>query len=199
GRNGSGKSTILKLLMALYQPQAGSIRIDNSDIRQIDPVELRHAIAYVPQVCNLFFGSVAQNLRLAQPTATEADLRWACELADVWQEIMALPKGLDTRVGDGASDHLPTSFIQKLSLARGYLKRSALMLFDEPVNGLDFEGDRTFQECVETFRGQSTIFMVTHRPSHLKIADRILVFDGGYLRLAGPADEVRARIPPDLI
>ena len=199
GRNGSGKSTVMKLMLGLYAAQAGSIRIDNVDIRQIDPIELRHAIAYVPQVCNLYFGSVAQNLRLSNPTATDADIRWACEQADVWDEIMALPKGLDTRVGDSSSDHLPTSFVQKLSLTRAYLKRSPLMLFDEPVNGLDFEGDRTFMQAVESMRGQSTIMMVTHRPSHLKIADRILVFDAGYLRLSGPAEEVRARIPPDLI
>ncbi len=199
GRNGSGKSTIIKLILGLYAPQAGSIRIDNSDIRQIDPIELRHAVAYVPQVCNLYFGTIAQNLRLAVPTATDADIRWACEMADVWDEIQALPRGLETRVGDGSSDHLPTSFVQKLSLTRAYLKRSPLMLFDEPVNGLDFEGDRQFMQAVEFFRGQSTIFMVTHRPSHLRFADRILVFDGGYLRLAGPAEEVRARIPPDLI
>lgn len=199
GRNGSGKSTIIKLMMGLYAPQAGSVRIDNSDMRQIDPLELRHAIGYVPQVCNLFFGTISQNLRLAQPTATDSDIRWACEMADVWDEIMALPRGMDTRVGDSNIDHLPTSFVQKLSLARCYLKRSPLMLFDEPVNGLDFDGDRQFMQAVEYFRGQSTIFMVTHRPSHLRFADKILVFDGGYLRLAGPADEVRARIPPDLI
>lgn len=199
GRNGSGKSTIIKLILGLYAPQAGSIRIDSSDIRQIDPVELRHAISYVPQVCNLYFGTIAQNLRLAMPTASDADIRWACEMADVWDEIQALPRGLDTRVGDGSVDHLPTSFVQKLSLTRAYLKRSPLMLFDEPVNGLDFDGDRQFMQAVDFFRGQSTIFMVTHRPSHLRFADRILVFDAGYLRLAGPAEEVRARIPPDLI
>jgi ATP-binding cassette subfamily C protein/ATP-binding cassette subfamily C protein LapB len=199
GRNGSGKSTIIKLILGLYAPQAGSIKIDNADLRQIDPIELRHAVSYVPQVCNLFHGTIAQNLRLAHPTATDADIRWACEMADVWDEIMALPRGLDTRVGDGNIDHLPTSFVQKLSLSRGYLKRSPLMLFDEPVNGLDFEGDRQFMQAVDFFRGQSTIIMVTHRPSHLRFADKILVFDSGYLRLGGPADEVRARIPPDLI
>ena len=199
GRNGSGKSTVIKLLLGLYAPQAGAIKIDATDIRQIDPIELRHMMSYVPQTCSLFFGSIAQNLRLANPTATDADIRWACDQADVWEEVAALPRGLETRIGEGAADHLPTSFIQKLSLARGYLKRSPIMLFDEPVNGLDFEGDRTFMQAVETFRGQSTIFMVTHRPSHLRIADRILVFDAGYLRLAGPAEEVRARIPPDLI
>ena len=199
GRNGSGKSTVLKLLMGLYSAQAGSIRIDNTDLRQIDPLELRHAISYVPQLCNLFHGTVAQNLRLADATASSADIRWACEMADMWDEIESLPNGLDTRIGDNASEHLPTSFVQKLSLARAYLKRSPLMLFDEPVNGLDFDGDRSFMRAVEHFRGQSTILMVTHRPSHLKMADSILVFDGGYLRLGGPAEEVQARIPPDLM
>jgi len=199
GRNGSGKSTVLKLMLGLYLPQAGSVRIDNTDLRQIDPIELRHAISYVPQTCNLYFGSISRNLRLAHPTATDSDLRWACEMADVWDEIMALPKGLETRIGESSTEHMSSSFVQKLSLARGYMKRSPIMLFDEPVNGLDFEGDRNFLQAVEYFRGQSTIFMVTHRPSHLKIADRILVFEAGYLRLSGPADEVRARIPPDLI
>ncbi|MDA8230322.1 MAG: ATP-binding cassette domain-containing protein [Magnetospirillum sp.] len=199
GRNGSGKSTVLKLLLGLYSAQAGSIRIDNTDIRQIDPLELRHAIAYVPQTCNLFHGTVAQNLRLAHPTASESDIRWACELADVWEEIASLPRGLDSRIGDSATEHLPTSFVQKLSLARAYLKRSPIILFDEPVNGLDFHGDRTFMQALDHLRGQSTILMVTHRPSHLKIVDRILVFDSGYLRLAGLAEDVRARIPSDMI
>lgn len=199
GRNGSGKSTILKLIAGLYSPQAGSVRIDNMDIRQLDPIELRHAIAYVPQVCNLFHGTIAQNLRLAHPTATDEDLRWACEMADVQREIDALPEGLGTRVGDGRSDQLPASLTQKLSLVRAYLKRAPITLFDEPVNGLDFEGDKAFMAAIERMRGQSTIFIVTHRPSHLRMADKILVLDGGYLRLAGPAEEVRPRIPGDML
>ena len=199
GRNGSGKSTILKLALGLYVPQAGSVRIDNTDLRQIDPIELRHAVGYVPQTCSLFFGSIEQNLRLAHPTASMTDLRWACEMADVWEEILEQPRGMQTRIGDANTEHMSASFVQKLSLARCYLKRSPIMLFDEPVSGLDFEGDRNFLKAVEYFRGQSTILMVTHRPSHLKIADKIMVFESGYLRLAGPADEVRARIPPDLL
>lgn len=199
GRNGSGKSTILKLIAGLYQPQAGNVRIDNMDIRQLDPVELRHALAYVPQTCNLFHGTVAQNLRLAMSTASDADLRWAAEQADVYDEIAAMPRGFNTRIGDAAQDHLPTSFVQKLSLARAFLKRSSIMLFDEPVNGLDFEGDRAFMRAVENVRGHTTVFIVTHRPSHLRIADKVLVFDSGYLRLAGRADEVIARMPKDLI
>jgi ATP-binding cassette subfamily C protein/ATP-binding cassette subfamily C protein LapB len=199
GRNGSGKSTVIKLILGLYHPQAGSIRIDAADIRQIDPIELRHAIAYAPQSCDLFFGTVAQNMRLVVPTASDADLRDALEKAGAWEEIVTLERGINTRLGEGVTEHLPTSLIQKISLARAYLKRAPILLLDEPVNGLDFEGDRDFLRAVEELRGRTTIFMVTHRPSHLKIADKILVFDGGYLRLAGPADEVRPRIPPDIL
>jgi ATP-binding cassette subfamily C protein LapB len=199
GRNGSGKSTVMKLVMGLYIPQAGSVRIDNQDIRQLDPIELRHAIAYVPQNGSLFFGSIAQNIRLANPVASDDDMYRACEQADVLHEILEMPRGFDTRVGDSTSDHLSASFVQKLSLARAYIKRAPLILFDEPVNGLDFEGDRRFQNMVEQMRGHSTIFIVTHRPSHLRMADKVLVFEAGYLRLGGPAAEVLPRIPKDFL
>ena len=198
GPNGSGKSSVLKLLLKLYNNQAGSVRIDGTDIRQIQSDELRAAISYVPQTCKLFFGPISQNMRLINPIATDAEIRWACMQAGVWDEIMALPRGIETRVGDGATEHLAAGFVQKLSLARAYVKRSPIMLLDEPVNGLDYEGDQQFMATIESLRGLSTIFIVSHRPSHLKMADRILVFDGGTLRLAGPSAEVLPRIPADL-
>lgn len=199
GPNGCGKSTLLKLIAGLYNPQAGNVRLDGVDIRQLDPLELRHGISYVPQVCKLYFGSIAQNLRLANPTASDIELYWACRQAEVLDDILALPEGFDTRVGDGRVEHLSSSLAQRISLARAYLKRAGIMLFDEPYNGLDFAGDRAFMKAVESMRGQTTVFMVTHRPSHLKIADRILLLDGGYLRLAGPRDEVLAQLPKGLI
>ncbi|MEO5373769.1 MAG: ATP-binding cassette domain-containing protein [Alphaproteobacteria bacterium] len=198
GPNGSGKSTVVKLIAGLYPPQAGSVRIDNLDIRQIDPIQLRLAVGYVPQTTNLFFGTIAQNLRLANPIATDEELHWAMEQTGALNEVLALPRGFDTRIGDGRSEQLSTSLIQCLGLARAYIKRAPVMLFDEPVNGLDFEGDRTFMRAVEAMRGHATVFIVTHRPSHLKIADRILVFESGYLRMGGPAAEVIANLPPDL-
>jgi len=185
-------------MLKLYANQAGSVRIDGTDIRQINSDELRTSISYVPQSCKLFFGPISQNLRLINPIATDAEIRWACMQAGVWEEIMALPRGLETRVGDGTTEHLASSFVQKLSLARAYLKRSPIMLLDEPVNGLDYEGDQQFMTTMETLRGQSTILIVSHRPSHFKMADRILVFDGGSLRLAGPSAEILPRIPADL-
>ncbi|MGB1026744.1 MAG: ATP-binding cassette domain-containing protein, partial [Rhodospirillaceae bacterium] len=199
GPNGSGKSTVLKLIAGLYQLQAGSVRIDDSDIRQLDPIELRHTVSYVPQVCTLFYGTIAQNLRLAEPTATEEDLRWALAEAGALDEVEALPEGMGTRVGDGRSEQLSTSLKQRLSLARAYLKRSPVYLFDEPVNGLDFESDKKFMDTVRRMKGNATVFIVTHRPSHFNLADKILLMEAGYVRLYGPANEVRPRIPMELI
>jgi ATP-binding cassette subfamily B protein len=194
GSDGAGKSTVLKLIAGLYQPQAGNVMIDDLDIRQIDPIELRKAIGYAPQVPQLFFGTIAQNLRLAQPTASDSDLRQALTLTGVWNEICTLERGIETRVGDSATHRISTSLAQGISLARAYLKKSPILLLDEPVTGLDFEGDRCFREFIEAMRGKATIFVVTHRPSHLNLADQIIVLEKGAVRAAGPAAEIRAKL-----
>ncbi len=207
GGNGSGKSTALKLLAGMYAPQAGSIRIDNMDIRQMDTVELRHAVAYVPQTVQFFYGTIAQNLRLAHPTATEEDLYEACEKAAVLDEVLALSQGsgkwkrdgFEVRIGDSSSGQMPTSLLQRLNLARGYLKKSPIMLFDEPGNGLDFASDQAFMRNVERMRGSTTILMVTHRPSHLRLADKILWLEYGNVRAFGGAEEVLKQMPKDFV
>ncbi len=207
GANGSGKSTIVKLITGMYNPQAGGIRIDNRDIRQIDPLELRGSIGYVPQTAQFFYGTIAQNMRLVHPTASDEDLRWAAERAGVLSDILALEQGsgrwrrtgFDVRIGDSDASQLPTSFQQRLNLARGYLKRAPIMLFDEPGVGLDFEDDKKFMATVDKMRGSTTVFIVTHRPSHLRIADKIVWLDGGHLRAAGPAEDVRRLIPKNFL
>ncbi|ABK43252.1 ABC transporter related protein [Magnetococcus marinus MC-1] len=199
GGNGSGKSTLVKLIAGIYSPQAGGIFIDGRDTRQLDPIELRQAIAYVPQTVNLFHGTIAQNLRLAHPTASQEELEDACSKATVLEEILALPKGWWTRIGDSRSSQLSSGFIQKLSLARAYLKKAPVILFDEPANALDWDADDAFQNVVKELKGKSTIFIVTHSPRHRKLADQLLYLERGYLQLAGPAEEVEARLPKGLI
>lgn len=207
GGNGSGKSTVLKLLAGMYQAQAGSIRIDNQDIRQMDAVELRHAIAYVPQTLQFFYGTISQNLRLSHPTATDEDLRWACHKAGVLEDVENLKQGsgkwqrtgLEVRIGDSGAGQMPTSLLQRLNLARGYLKRAPIMLFDEPGNGLDFEGDQAFMRMIDELRGDTTCLLVTHRPSHLKLSDKIVWLDYGNVRAFGPAEEVLAQMPKDFM
>ncbi|MBI5938329.1 MAG: ATP-binding cassette domain-containing protein [Betaproteobacteria bacterium] len=190
GRNGSGKSSLIKLLLGLYQPQAGSILIDDIDIRQLDPIELRRLIGYAPQEPQFFRATIAQNLRLARPDATDEEVLEALEQAGALEQVLALPRGLDYRVGDNASAQIPSSLRGKLALARAYLTKAPIMLFDEPGAGLDNLGDTKFMEMLKRFRGNTTVLFITHRPSHMRLADSILVFDSGYLRASGLPDEI---------
>ena len=162
------------------------------DLRQIDHLELRRAIGYVPQECSLFRGTIAQNLRLVRPAVTDEELTRALALAGALNDVALLPEGIHTRVGDGATERLSASLRQKLSLARAYLTRAPVLLFDEPANTLDMDGDRWFVEAIRKLKGRCTIFLVTHRPSHIRLADLAVVLQGGYVRLVGaPADALK--------
>lgn len=187
GPNGGGKSTLLKMILGMYQPQAGSILIDNVDIRQLDPLALRRIVGYAPQDTQLFRATIAQNLRLARPDASDNEVLQALDMAGALEQVLALPRGLEYRVGDNTNE-LPSSLKQKLSLARAYLTRAPIMLFDEPGTGLDDMGDKKFMETLNLLRGRTTVIFISHRPSHIRLADTLLVFDKGYLRAAGPPD-----------
>ncbi len=186
GANGSGKSTIFKLLLGMYAPQAGAIRIDGIDIRQIDPVDLRRLVGYLPQEMEYFRATIAQNLRFVCPDASDEELRDALRIAGVLDQVEALPGGLDYRIGDSASDRLPASMRQKMALARAYLSRAPILIFDEPGNGLDFGGDACFVAALKALKGKRTVLFISHRPSHMKLADRVLLFRNGALQ--GTAD-----------
>lgn len=199
GRNGSGKSTLLKLIMGMYPPQAGGILLDKQDIRQQNPIELRSQIAYLPQKPELFYGSIATNLRLANPTASDKMLREATEKAGVLAAIEALPDGFETQIRDFSMGRLSSGFQQSLCLARAYLKSAAILLLDEPGNTLDIEADQKFVKVLGELRGKVTVMMVTHRPSHLKAMDRILVLEQGQLVMDGAADKVLQQLPKEFL
>jgi ATP-binding cassette subfamily B protein len=189
GANGSGKSTLLKLLMGMYVPQAGSILIDGVDIRQLDPLELRRIIGYAPQDTQFFRATIAQNLRLARPDATDDDIYQVLDMAGALSAVMALPNDINYRFGDNTNE-LPSTLKQKLLLARTYITRAPIMIFDEPGSGLDAEGDHKFVETLKSLKGNTTVLFISHRPSHIRLADTLLVFDKGYLRAAGPPNEL---------
>ncbi|WP_304724457.1 peptidase domain-containing ABC transporter [Polynucleobacter sp.] len=189
GSNGGGKSTILKLILGMYQPQAGAILIDNVDIRQLDPIELRRLIGYAPQDIQLFRATIAQNLRLARPDATDDEIYQSLDMAGALEQVLALPKGLECRVGDNTNE-LPSSLKQQISLARAYLTRAPIMLFDEPGAGLDEAADHKLVETLKALKGKVTVIFISHRPSHIRLADILLVLDKGYLRAAGPPSEL---------
>lgn len=190
GSNGSGKSTVLKLVAGLYRAQAGAVLIDGIDIRQLECAELRHAVAYVPQTCDLFHGSIAQNLRLANPTASDSDLAQAALDAGLMDDVVALPEGFETRLTDRLQRQLPSGFKQRLMLARAYIKDAPIYLLDEPAKNLDNEGDHELMRKLQGLRGRATVLIVTQRPSHMRLADRVIYLDGGRVLLDGPPSEV---------
>ena len=194
GPNGSGKSTLLKLLVRNHSPQAGSILIDNVDIRQLPTADLRAQIGYMPQQCEIFYGTIAQNLRLVEPAAVQEELEWAARMAGLLDDILALPEGWGTRISDSRADRLPSGFRQRLSLARTLLRRAPIMLFDEPGNGLDNEGDKAFMDAVQWLRGKSTVFIVSHRPSHMRLADVCIYLDQGAVRATGTFEDIKHTI-----
>jgi ATP-binding cassette subfamily B protein len=194
GPNGSGKSTLLKLIVRAFTPQAGVIKLDNVDIRQLTTADLRAQVSYMPQNCELFYGTVAQNLRLSHPTATDEELRWAATIAGLIDDIEALPESFQTRISESRSEQLPHGFRQRLSLARTLLKSAPVVLLDEPGNGLDDEGERALVRCIDWLRGRSTVFIVSHRPSHMRLADAVIYLEAGNLRALGPFDDVRDKV-----
>lgn len=194
GPNGSGKSTLINLVAGLYHPTMGTILIDGIDVRQIDPIDLRQSIALAPQSTELIYGTVAQNLLLADPTASDEDLIDAAKLAGAYDGVMRLPQQFDTQLNELVLTEMTEGFKQKLSLARAYLKKAPIMLFDEPGQALDEEGDLAFIATIQKLRGSATIIIVTHRPSHIEIADRLLILEGGRLQYNGRPQEAMDRL-----
>ncbi len=191
GGSGSGKTSMLKLANGLYIPQMGSILIDGLDIRQRDPVELRKNISYVPQIIELFHGTIEKNLRMVKPDASEKELMDALTWAGALEEIQLLPKGLNTFIGDYRSDQLSSVFSFQLNLARGYLRDSPIMLFDEfPSAVINVVAGVLFREYLQKARGNKTILFVTDRKSDVLLADRMVYLTGTGQVLAGEPEEL---------
>ncbi len=191
GGNGSGKSTLLKLIERIYLPQAGAISLDNVDIRQMAGADLRSRITYMPQVCDIFYGTVAQNLRVANPAATDDEMKWAVEMAGLTEDIMAMERGFDTRISTNAAKQMPLGFLQRLSLARTILKEAPVVLLDEPGTGMNEAGELALMRCVEYWRGKSTVIMTSHRPAHMRAADNVIYMDRGSIMASGTFDEIK--------
>ncbi|MBL4711451.1 MAG: peptidase domain-containing ABC transporter [Gammaproteobacteria bacterium] len=190
GNTGAGKSTLIKLIAGMYRPQAGSFSIDDLDIRQLNAMDLRRAISYVPQVTHIFHGTIAQNMRLNNVLATDGDLCRAAEEAGVLEDIISLPKGFETRVGDNTADHLPPGFLRALSMARAFVNPAKILLLDEPGASLDDVSDQRLIKQLKKLKGKHTIIMVSHRPSHIKIADKAVLMEHGMVKFTGDTDTV---------
>lgn len=185
GLTGSGKSTLLKLIAGMYKPQAGSLLLDGIDLRQLDSRELRRSIAYVPQEIRMFHGTIAQNIRLNNCLASDEKIKEAAEKAGILEDIMALPNGFDTRIGDKDMSRFPPGFMRSLSIARAFSCEAKVVLLDEPGASLDLESDVRFVEQLRRLKEHYTVIMVSHRPSHIRLADKAVLLDSGSVHFVG--------------
>ncbi len=181
GKNGSGKSTFFKVLIGLYRPQAGLIQIDGMDMRQMNPAELRHAVGYMPQKSALLPGTIATNLRLADPTATEKDMRAVMILVQGWEAINALPYGLETHISDDKSHEISDSLAQKIALARTMIGRPGILLIDEIEGVFTAKEKETFLTHFKNMEDRPTILFSTQDESIIRACDRAFVFSRGEL------------------
>lgn len=194
GPNGAGKSSILRLVQGLYQPQSGTVTIDGIEIRQLSPKLLRRAIACAPQKTDLFYGTVAQNMRLADGMATDDVLREAADEAGILDAILALPQKFDTRIGDSTTQNLPPGFLRQMTIARALVRKAPILLIDEPEAMLDEEGATAIQQMLERMRGKRTILFTSHRPSYIRLADFAVYIRGGNVEYGGPPDGAIAKL-----
>jgi len=185
GTTSSGKTTLVKLLLGLYQPQGGSISVGGLDLRQIDPRDLRCKIGYAPQDLQFFYGTIAQNMRLAEPTATDNEIERALRCVGLWDEIDRLPEKLKTRLNANANRDFDPGFLQRLNIARALLRDTPILMLDEPAQRLDYAGDAALIDHLRYLHGKKTIVMITHRPSHIWLADKVIVMNRGMVEFEG--------------
>jgi ABC-type multidrug transport system fused ATPase/permease subunit len=189
GPSGAGKSTITQLLMRLYDPDQGTIRIGGVDIRHCVGADLRRHFGVVPQDPFIFRSTLRENLLVVQPQATTEHLRRACELANAWEFIAPLPLQLDTPVGEGGAT-LSGGQRQRLAIARALLSDSDFFIFDEATSALDTVSEAMIQQSLEKIMVNHTSLIIAHRLATVKHCDRILVLKDGLIVQDGTYDEL---------
>ena len=187
GPSGAGKSTAAQLLLGFLEPATGVIRVNGMPLSALDPREWRRHVAWVPQHPHLFHGSVLDNLRVARPGATPEELRRALELAGIAAFIDALPRGLDTPIGE-QGERLSGGQAQGLALARALLRATPLLVLDEPTAQLDPEIEARVMDGMRRLARGRTVLLIAHRRRTLAGADGVVRLSGGRVVQAGPAD-----------
>jgi ATP-binding cassette subfamily B protein len=178
GPSGAGKTTVFNLLLRFYDPEAGTIRVDGIDIRDLRFADLRSALAIVPQEPVLFTASVADNIRYGRPDASDAEVRAAAEAASALSFIEALPQGFATDLG-ARGVRLSGGQRQRIAIARALLRDPAILLLDEATSALDAESELAVQQALDRLMHKRTTLVIAHRLATVQKADRIVVIDHG--------------------
>lgn len=191
GASGGGKTTVVRLLLRLLEPEAGRVLLDGRDLREYRLAAARAAVALVPQEPGLFAGTVAENLRAARPDAPDAALWAALEAAGVADEVRAMPASLATRLGDGGSG-VSGGQAQRLAIARALLADAPIVVLDEPTSALDAHSEAMVRRALDGLRGRRTVLVVAHRLSTVQSADRVVVLERGRAVEDGPPARLAA-------
>ena len=178
GPTGAGKSTVANVLLRFVEPNEGRVVVGGLPLAGVDPTQWRTRVAHVPQHPYLFHGSVADNLRLARPTASEAELIAAAEASNAHGFVSELPTGYDTPVGEGGA-RLSGGERQRLAIARAFLRDAPLLILDEPTANLDQESTEAVLEALRALARSRTVLLISHRPEPVLLADRVVSLSSG--------------------
>jgi subfamily B ATP-binding cassette protein HlyB/CyaB len=190
GASGCGKSTLAKLLLGFYLPQEGKIALDGKDIRYLAANELRSVFGVVPQETVLFSGTLYDNLVMAHPHATFAEVIQACKAAEIHEVIESLSEGYQTEIGERGTG-LSGGQRQRLAIARALLKKPKILIFDEAVSNLDQQTSEMFAKTINKLKGKVTMLFITHQvPKGLHVDEVVEL--GAIVRQMGLVEEAQA-------
>lgn len=189
GKVGSGKSTLSKLILALYEADRGSVLVDGFDIKQLDPADLRNNIGYVSQDVTLFFGTLRENIALGQVAVEDAEIVAAAKAAGIDKFVNNHPLGYALPVGE-RGETLSGGQRQAVGLARMFLTRPSIVLLDEPTASMDQASENLVKSSLGEFSKDTTLILITHKMTMLDVVDRLIVLDDGKVMADGPKEQV---------
>jgi ABC-type multidrug transport system fused ATPase/permease subunit len=192
GRNGAGKSSLLRLIPRLYDPTDGQVLIDGQALGTVTLQSLRSQVALVPQQVILFSGTILENLVVARPDASRRDIEEACAVSGALEFIETFEEGFHTRVGR-AGRSLSVGQLQRVAIARALLTRPRILLLDEPTSAQDTESETVIVETLRRLRGEVTVVVVAHRQGTIRLADKIVLLDAGRVVAEGMHNELLVR------